>query len=160
MFHLILFANIDAAQARAFQFQGIILTLPLKLTAPFNEASTWIFPIGPSSVLYVAMITLTLSTILWKVWYRSSCSNCNSNKARSILFMKRTGLILSAMAWRNTVSVCTHTPGEERYQSINQSINHFISHYSEMIQIQKHAYRFKWKDMHKLYIERKCTEAK
>jgi len=56
------------------------------------------------------MITLTFSTIRWKVWYSSSDSSCNSSRARSILFMNSTGLIRSAIACRNTVSVCTHTP--------------------------------------------------
>merc|ERR1719237_1541738 len=58
----------------------------------------------------VATMTLTFSTILWKVWNSSSWPSCSSSRARSILFMKRMGLILSAMACLSTVSVWTQTP--------------------------------------------------
>ena len=57
---------------------------------------------------------------LWALtWKRSSFSSCNSKRARSILFMNRTGLIRSAIAWRRTVSVWTHTPEISQSQHTN-----------------------------------------
>ena len=55
-------------------------------------------------------MTLTDSTVLAKVWYKSSLETCNSNKALSTLLITTTGLILSPKACLKTVSVWTQTP--------------------------------------------------
>ena len=56
------------------------------------------------------MITLTDSTARAKHWYISSAESCCSSSARSHLFTCSAGTTRSLMAWRSTVSVCTHTP--------------------------------------------------
>lgn len=63
--------------------------------------------------LYVEMMTLTLSIVREKDWYRSSFETWSSSRARSTLLMMTIGLIRSVRAWRSTVSVWTQTPSTQ-----------------------------------------------
>ena len=59
------------------------------------------------------MMTFTDSTDRAKHWYMSSGESWSSRRARSTLLTWSTGLTRSEMAWRSTVSVCTHTPSTQ-----------------------------------------------
>merc|ERR1740139_2014825 len=79
-------------------------TVPLVgSTCTSPSASSW----------YVETSTLTFSTCLTKAVYMSSDGSCSSRNARSSLLIVMTGLMRSPMAWRSTVSVCTHTPSTQ-----------------------------------------------
>ena len=76
-------------------------TLPLMGSREMSpSASSW----------YVDTITFTFSMALTNPRYASSGGSCSSMMQRSTLFRKSTGRMRSPMAWRSTVSVCTHTP--------------------------------------------------
>jgi hypothetical protein len=69
---------------------------------------------SPSAAsVYVAMMTLTFSMDLTKPRYASSGFIISSVMQRSSLLSMSTGRMRSPMAWRSTVSVCTHTPSTQ-----------------------------------------------
>lgn len=68
----------------------------------------WMSPMMSSSAFWL-MITLIDSITCLKSCYITSLSFFISMKGLSILFIMRIGLMRSFKAWRNTVSVCTHT---------------------------------------------------